>query len=581
MRRSEKNNRSLRETAPSALLAVLVIAAVYGALAWALSPLEFFWSGDAGVKLWQMEAWIDNEWRTPWASYAQSNLALDPGHEWAPLGPPFAMWDGDRVLTIYTLPYVLGSSVLLAIGGTQALLLPPLLAGVAGLAIAAWRGFRFPARVVLLTVLVLGLATPWLFYSITFWGHTLASVLVWVALALALHGHETRGWVPGLVAGLLLGSAIGIRPEALTCAVAAVIILLGWRRTRRTTLWVVVGLGAALLAGVFYQRWFVPEGILGQVSMNFAPTAFDSPLWSMRRLFEVSQMVIESRHMGVLAVSTGGALALCLAFVYRRLRRGHSPLLAQAVEVAGLFLVVVGVLVLLARGHEPIDLLMGAPVVWLLLAQPSRTPASTAWRRGRAGQLMAWCGLVILLSVAVGRQNGGLQWGPRYLMPILGPLVLLSIAKWDWLDRDAGPGLGRWGLRVSFAGLVLAGVVTQAAGVVRLSETRAANGALTRALLAEPSAVVVTDMWFVAQIAPSVYGRVPLLLVRTAEEWEELDRRLEAQGVERVRLVRLPGRETALSSGVAASWCAVEGSVEEVATIPRLSVTDFVPRAED
>ena len=144
------------------------------------------------------------------------------------------------------------------------------------------------------------------------------------------------------------------------------------------------------------------------------------------------------------------------------------------------------------------------------------------------------------------------------------------------LDRSAAAGLGRRALRVAFAGLAIAGVATQVVGVVRLGEVQAANEALGQALLEQPVDVVVTDIWFVPQIAPTAYGRVPLLFLRTAEEWEELDHRLEAHGVGRLRLVRLPDQETALASGVEAGWDAVEGSGAELDTIPPLRVIDFV-----
>ena len=41
-------------------------------------------------------------------------------------------------------------------------------------------GHRFSGRLAWLAVPVLWLATPWLFYSVVFWGHTVvASVLIW------------------------------------------------------------------------------------------------------------------------------------------------------------------------------------------------------------------------------------------------------------------------------------------------------------------------------------------------------------------------------------------------------------------
>ena len=186
---------------------VVIIGLLYVGIVLALSPYRGFWSGDAGVKLWQMDAWIASGWRTPWASYAEANTAFDPDHALAPLGAPFAVWEGDRVLTIYTLPYIFVSGLLLSAGGLPALYALPLIAGVGGLVLAAWVGRRFSGRVAFFAVLALGLASSWLFYSVTFWGHTVASVLIWGALVLVISDTHRSRALMGIAAGLCLGAA--------------------------------------------------------------------------------------------------------------------------------------------------------------------------------------------------------------------------------------------------------------------------------------------------------------------------------------------------------------------------------------
>ncbi|MFL7794405.1 MAG: hypothetical protein AB8I69_19845, partial [Anaerolineae bacterium] len=105
------------------------------------------------------------------------------------------------------------------------------------------------------------------------------------------------------------------------------------------------------------------------------------------------------------------------------------------------------------------------------------------------------------------------------------------------------------------------------------------NDALTRVLLRESAEaiVVVTDLWFVPQIAPEVYGELPFLVVRTPEEWNALNERLTAQGVERVRVARLADQETPLVRSVSVGWQVKVGTAVEVSTIPPLVVVDYVP----
>jgi hypothetical protein len=557
---------------------VAAVGALYVGIVLALAPCHGFWSGDAGVKLWQMEAWIANDWRTPWAAYADANAGFDPDHSLAPLGAPFAVWDGNRVLTIYTLPYVFGSSLLLAAGGRLALYAPSLVAGVGGLGLAVRVGHAFSGRVAFLAVLALGLTTSWLFYSVTFWGHTVAGLLIWAALALTLSDWDEppSRLRAGITAGLCLGAAAMARPEAAISALALVAVLAVQRSAWRKLAWLALGLGLTGLAGLVYQVIVGSQVLGGQAAMNFRPSAFESRLWSIDRLVGMSQMVVESRRLGVGVIVAGGLGVFVLARLYRRLRPANAARAGLAVECLGLALVAAGVAVLVLRGHHPMDLLFGAPAAGLaFLGLGGGIGGKTTggrWRR----QLAAWCALVVILSIVLGRQDGGWQWGPRYLTPLLGPLVLLGIECWQRLERQALSALGRYALWAALAALVAAGAVVQAAGVVKLWRVRAGNHALAQAMLSSPSPdIIVTDLWFVPQIAPQVYGELPLLLVRTPEQWDELERRLAAQSVGRVRLVRLPDRETPLVGSVSRSWRA-ERTVE-VATIPPLTVVDYAP----
>jgi hypothetical protein len=559
---------------------VVIVGALLAGIVLALSSYCSFWSGDAGVKLWQMEAWIAGGWRTPWASYVEVNAVLDPDHALAPLGTPFAVWEGDRVLTIYTLPYIFLSSLLLSAGGLPALYTPPLIAGVGGLALVAWVGRHFSERVAFFGVLALGLASSWLFYSVTFWGHTIASVLIWGALALTMSDVRRLRALAWIAAGLCQGAAVATRPEAATSVLALLAVLAVQRSAWPTLGWVAVGLGLASLAGWAYQAAVVGQAIGGQAAMNFAPSAFETRLWSVSRLFEMSQMVVESRQLGVKVVLAGGLALFGMACVYRRLRPARAGRLGSTVECLGLVLVAAGVVALVLRGHQPIDLLFGAPVACLAFlgfrGRAETVGTEDGWRR----QLAVWCALVAGLSVALGRQHGGWQWGPRYLTPLLGPLVLLGVEKWERLEREACPSLTRYAIWAALVALMVAGMVVQGAGVITLWHVRAENDALSRALLREApvDSVVVTDIWFVPQIAPDVYGEMPFLVVRTAEEWRELEERLAERGVERVRMVRLTGHETPLKGNVAADWRALADTVIRVSTIPPLTIVDYVPR---
>jgi hypothetical protein len=553
-------------------LVVVLSVSLYAGLVLAPGQCRGFWSGDAGVKLWQMETWIVNGWRSSWATYADVNVPLDPAGHLAPMEEPFVVWDGNRFLTVYTQPHILMSSLLLARVGRVGLYVLPVAAGAVGLLLQSNLGHKLCRRIDWLAVSVLGLATPWLFYSVVFWGHTLASVLVWTGLVLLLpraNIEDSHGLVK-VSAGLCLGGAVVIRPEAAACALALLILLVLQRSPLSLLVRVTAGVVLAGASGYAAQVVLTGRPILSHISLNYAASSRVSELGV--RLVRNSQIVVETRHNGVCVVVLGLLAILVIARIYRRL----SPEAGLIVESAGLVVFAAATVILLFRGHRPIGLVTGAPAVSLLFLKRPNSVSLGASSHLR-DRLARWCLVEVALVLVLAPNDGGSQWGPRYLVPVLGPLVLLGVDKWHRLKLTARSELGRRAVTGAFAALVLAGIVTQAVGVVYLWQTRSGNDTLTRVLLRTPTVPVVTDVWYVPQIAPDVYGRVPLLLIQTTVEWRELMGRLAEEGVERVRLVRLPGAEIASQDDIALHCRSLLDTGTELPTEPPLLVVDCAP----
>jgi hypothetical protein len=71
---------------------------------------------------------------------------------------------------------------------------------------------------------------------------------------------------------------------------------------------------------------------------------------------------------------------------------------------------------------------------------------------------------------------------------------------------------------------------------------------------------------------------MPFLVVHTAQEWGDLEGRLQDRGIERVRLIRLTHFETPLAGHISARWRSLEDTSIVVPGIPSLVVVDYVPR---
>jgi hypothetical protein len=145
-----------------------------------------------------------------------------------------------------------------------------------------------------------------------------------------------------------------------------------------------------------------------------------------------------------------------------------------------------------------------------------------------------------------------MQWGPRYLLPVIPALVWLAVAAVD-RARQAAPAL--WpSLRLA-AGLVLgASVLVQAAGVDHVDTSLARNARVNQALRAAPAEVVVTGLEWLALGAGPVYFEKRLMLVQDSEAFRRLVVVLGERQVDRWTYVPWSGQ--AFDATVVERWTA-------------------------
>ncbi|MDR7571018.1 MAG: hypothetical protein QN193_10460, partial [Armatimonadota bacterium] len=131
--------------------------------------------------------------------------------------------------------------------------------------------------------------------------------------------------------------------------------------------------------------------------------------------------------------------------------------------------------------------------------------------------------LVFGVGVVATGTRGGVQWGPRYLLPILPALTWLAFAS---LDRCRLRFPETWpALRGVAAALVGAGILIQASGVDQLEQWTVRNRAGMEGLRRAPAEVVVTSFEWIALLAGPVYFEKKLLLVQSPEDLRALVRR--------------------------------------------------------
>jgi hypothetical protein len=196
--------------------------------------------------------------------------------------------------------------------------------------------------------------------------------------------------------------------------------------------------------------------------------------------------------------------------------------------------------------------------VWRTMPALVAGAIASAWAPSRTGRGFLWSIAVwdTALVIATAPNDGGAQWGPRYLLFVCVPLVVLAadavtwgigFAAMDASDSAAArvsPSTNRGAVLVLAVGVLAAGVWTARDGYRTLHGTKATYGELVDAIrqsTASTGPFVVTDVWWIDQAAAADGDRATFLFVDGDAAKGDVMRRLETSGVRAVTAVtRMP-----------------------------------------
>lgn len=477
--------------------AAFVLAAILAALlllAAGLRPDAFF-VGDPGVKL-----------------IVARNAALRParpleiplpaiGTDRTPHVDPFFSVHGDHAHAVTSEFFPLVSAPLLAAFGTRGLYVWPALGFLVALAGCAWLARTLdPRRSAALQAVVAALGTPLIFYGLEFWEHAPAVAAGAAGAALLLDGTDRRAGSASQTlarefgAGVLFGVATLLRPEAAWFALAVVVASRALPRT--------VSMRAAAAAA------------LGAV-LTLAPLA----VYSLAHLGSVVPA-----HLSANAASASGG------WLPARLDIASAWLLPSWWTSSG--------------PVRPSSLWNAAPAAFLCAVSLVQAPRYN-------GRTFLW--LLAALDVAAillsAPNDGGGQWGPRYLLFACVPLSILAADLVQSLlavargQPEGVTAVSRSRRRVAVAALVLfvvACVWVQRAGYRQLRGTKNTYGRIVDFVAEEtaPGYQVVTDIWWLDQLAAAgLDGRV-VFFAGDSATGTAIVRRLGEQHVQSVTVVR-------------------------------------------
>lgn len=504
------------------LLAGVIVFLLYLAIAIALLQPDAVWSVDTGAKWLQLDS----------LRWENGRFAFDIQYPNKQTDPTFLFAHDYR-----------GTSLLSIVNGQIHLRRLPLfplltlpfyrLLGVYGLYVLPALGGAFITIFTLSIVpraerrlnmwLLVAFASPVLIYSVLFWEHTLAVAItlgaVWWALRAPVMRWSTAWQWMGI--GFLFGLAAYLRLETLIFSLTFLGCCWLLLPTRR---WGLIWTGAVLLLAMLpYQplhsalfQQSVPENATYVVRPGIYARAAG---WQAVPDLLIGPALEQAAATGWRGVIWAGTAVFAILFAF---------LPTQAAFVRWLQWGALGVTAVLAASflfspanyHAAHGLLFTTP--WLLLAicrsrelwrinQPQLRIIILTTLFGLLGYALA------IVGVRFGPPHGGLEWGARFAIAFYPFLAIM--AGWDlkpnWSSISA----------LFIAGLLIyLSVGFQLRGLSVIYQDKRINHELNQAMIADPNAVILTNIWWLPLNAAPIYHQKNIYLVdeATLPQWIEM-----------------------------------------------------------
>lgn len=495
-----------------------------------LSPQAFF-AGDSGSKYLQAEAFASGKGWPRAIPYPAREL--DPSLRYIPV----SMVSVDGRLTSffpYLFPLLAGAGLHLV--GQRALLLVP---AVAALVAAWWLGVLTKrlgggrSGAILAASIALA-ATPLMFYGACLWEHSLLAAVAVGAAERVVKAMErpAAGWSSWATAGFLAGVAGWVRTEGFVLLAIVVVPLLiqSLHHRVRATLSVSVGAALGVATGALVQevvlgRWLPIHLVACIVNRNVYSGGFLAD-----RLRTIRNIFTPDPWVGVALVVW--VVALVVALRRKSFLRMASQTWGVLAVVAGLAAAVGAPLVRFMLGVSPsLAFPVRTTATWVALSAlplvlAAVTPADQdgGGKRRFVAWLSAWYVASFLLISPV---DGGYQWGARIFLPVALWLTALMASRLPGLVSAARP------LRLAIASAIAAGVLVQLLGLALLVHVTRGNHSLVEAFAksTRPGEVVVTDTFYLPELAAPLWLRRRILFVGHEAELPRVLERLRKRGV--------------------------------------------------
>ncbi|MCP4545477.1 MAG: hypothetical protein GY835_03290 [bacterium] len=500
---------------PADLIPILLIGIGLSLLLIFYVPVDGHWSGDQGAKFVQIQSLIHSRFADIAIIYPGSSI--DPTGEFSPVPVLYTIPRDGHMVSIYSYPFAFICAGFFKLAGAVGLRFPSLGAALGILFISSRLGKVLGARSSFLLPWIIILATPVLFYSLAFWEHALAALAAVGCLMLAARSVESEHSLKALAAGFVAGLAFLVRPEGLFLGPAACVGL-NMATPKR---WPLVGAcmsgwALGLAPGILMNMVIYGQPLGGGVAKNYGDRALIEQLMIGRgRIIEGLIFDRDSFFWLLILLVALGAVMGLMTGVW--------------LSSATLFLSLMILALRLSEKGMFINTGLVASCPLLLLALTRQGDPSRALPVVRL--LRSTCLLYISAIVLTAPNDGGTQWGPRYLLAVIAPLAVLALYNTEHLIRKArNVGRGMATLSVGIIFLVSMSLQVHSLRLHRslLFHRLAVNGAIEEI----GHNVVLTDGWGGAQLLAPLYFERRIFLLHRQQMLDSFITRLRAHDVD-------------------------------------------------
>jgi hypothetical protein len=511
------------------LLALAIVAAVYAGLAFLVLPEASFFSSDEGLKLIQVQNFVRKGWSDFTIDYP--GRWLDPDLEYVPINNPPPLVRQADIFAVYPVFFPLLAAPFFKLLGYAGLYVIPVASGLLTL-LVTHRLARLVCVSGTSSLLILGLCTPVLFYSLLFWDHTLGTLLATAALLLATRSlRQPKRWSL-LGSGLVLGLSVWVRTELYAMAVIlpAAYFFFGGRRARHTLL---LGLGIlAALAPLWLFQFATYGNPIGPHLMHFASLGEEVPV-TTNRLAILYYTLLEANSNPLLTFLFAMSFIAATILLW-------SPRLRQNRVLAG---TVFGALLLCSMPNL-LQAWSGRPLGGLIATTPFLAFSFGVKSHQQEDEshrlLLATCVGYLALVCLTTPVDPGLQWGPRFLLPIFPLATVLALSDHRALTRQSTRSSSRTLLTTCLAVTLGVSLLFQACGIRVMYIVRSRDKQLMESTASLDSRWIISDEYGLAQYLAPLFYQKEFFYVRSQGEYQTLTETFFDNGIHQYAVVSYP-----------------------------------------